>query len=132
MLLVKANAESEAGVMPSQELLAAMGRYNEALVRAGVMLAGDGLQPSAKGARVRWSGGGISVTGGPFAEAKQLIAGYWIIQVRSKDEAIEWVRRCPAQMGDGEAEIEIRQVFELDDFGPSEAAEPVRNQGVGS
>jgi hypothetical protein len=116
MVLVKANEDSEAGVMPSQELLAEMGRYNEELAKAGVMLAGEGLQPSSKGARVRFSGKDRTVIDGPFTEAKELIAGYWLIQVSSKDEAIEWVKRCPNPM-EGESEIEIRQVFEADDFG---------------
>jgi hypothetical protein len=119
MMMVKASPESEAGVPPSAELVAAMGKFNEEMVRAGVMLAGDGLQPSSKGARVRFSGGKRSVIDGPFAETKELIAGYWLIQVRSKEEAIEWAKRCPNPMGDdAEAEIEIRQVFELSDFPP--------------
>jgi len=117
MVIVKANQDSEAGVLPSQELLAAMGKYNEELVKAGVMLAGEGLQPSSKGARVKFSGTKRTVIDGPFAEAKELIAGFWLIQVKSKEEAIEWVKRCPNPM-EGESEIEIRQVFEADDFGP--------------
>ena len=116
MVMVKANADSEAGVLPSQELLDAMGRYNEELVKAGVLLAADGLQPSSKGARVRFSGSKRTVIDGPFAETKELIAGFWIIQVRSREEAIEWVKRCPNPMP-GESEIEIRQIFEPDDFG---------------
>src|SRR6201988_393814 len=116
MVIVKADKNSEAGVMPSEQLLADMGKYNEELVKAGVMLAGEGLQPSSKGARVRFSGGKVTVTDGPFTEAKELVAGFWLIQVRSKEEAIEWVKRCPAPM-EGESEIEIRQVFEADDFG---------------
>src|ERR1700752_393560 len=116
MVIVKANKDSEAGVMPSEKLLSEMGNYNEELVKAGVMLAGEGLQPSSKGARVRFSGGKVTVTDGPFTEAKELVAGFWLIQVRSKEEAIEWVKRCPAPM-EGESEIEIRQVFEADDFG---------------
>ena len=116
MVLLKANEDTEAGVMPSEELLAEMGQYNEEMVKAGVLLAGEGLQPSSKGARVNFSGGERSVTDGPFAEAKEMIAGYWLIQVKSKDEAIEWVKRCPNPM-DGESEIEIRQVFEAEDFG---------------
>jgi hypothetical protein len=116
MVMVKANAESEAGVLPSEELLAAMTRYNEELVKAGVLLAGDGLQPSSKGARVRFSSTRRTVIDGPFAETKELIAGFWIIQVRSKEEAIEWVKRCPNPMP-GESEIEIRQIFEPADFG---------------
>src|SRR5687767_9267656 len=116
MILIKANKDTEAGVMPSQELLAAMGKYNEELVKAGVMLAGEGLQSSSKGARVRFSGDKRTVIDGPFAETKELIAGFWIWQVKSKEEAIEWVKRCPNPTGD-EAEIEIRQVFEAEDFG---------------
>jgi len=116
MVIVKATKESEAGVMPSTELLAAMGKYNEELVKAGIMLAGDGLQPSSKGARVRFSGTKRTVIDGPFAETKELIAGYWIWQVRSLDEAIEWLKRCPNPMNE-EADIEIRQVFEAEDFG---------------
>jgi hypothetical protein len=115
MVLVKANADTEAGVMPSTELLTAMGQYNEELVKAGVLLAGEGLHPSSKGARVRFDGEGTSVIDGPFAETKELIAGFWIFQVKSLEEAIEWVRRCPAPAGE-ESEIEIRQVFSPDDF----------------
>jgi hypothetical protein len=117
MVMVKATPESEAGVMPSQELLAAMGKYNEELVKAGVMLAGEGLHPSSKGARVRFSGDKRTIIDGPFAETKELIAGFWILQVKSKEEAIEWVKRCPNPMP-GESEIEIRQIFEASDFGP--------------
>ena len=117
MLLVKADKDSEAGVMPSEELLTEMGKYNEELVKAGVMLAGEGLHPSSKGARVKFSGDKRTVVDGPFAEAKELIAGFWIIDVPSKEEAIEWVKRCPNPTG-GESEIEIRQVFETEDFGP--------------
>jgi PhnB protein len=126
MIIRKADRNTEAGVMPSEELLAAMGRYNEELVRAGVMLDGAGLQPSAKGARVRFSGGQPTVIDGPFTEAKELIAGYTIIQAKSRQEAIEWVRRWPVLDGDGNVEIEIRQMFELDDFGPSEAVGRMR------
>ena len=114
MVLVKADARSEAGVMPSEELLAAMGRYNEELVKAGVLLAGEGLHPSSRGARVRFSGSSRTVIDGPFAETKELIAGFWLIQVKSLDEAIEWMKRAP--MG-GDTELEIRQVFEAEDFG---------------
>jgi hypothetical protein len=114
--MVKATEESEAGAMPSTELLEAMGRYNEELVKAGVMVAGEGLQPSAKGVRVRFDGAERRVIDGPFAETKELVAGFWIFQVRSLEEAIEWVKRCPNPMP-GESEIEIRQVFEADDFG---------------
>jgi hypothetical protein len=116
MVLVKANKDTEAGIMPSTELLAAMGKFNEELVKAGVMLAGEGLQPSSKGARVRFSGDKRIVTDGPFAETKELIAGFWIWRVKSKQEAIDWVKRCPNPMGT-ESEIEIRQVFEAEDFG---------------
>ena len=116
MVMVKASQESEAGVMPSEALLAAMGRYNEELAKAGVLLAGEGLQPSARGARVRFSGSQRTVIDGPFAETKELIAGYWLFQVKSLDEAIEWVKRCPNPMP-GESEIEIRQLFEAEDFG---------------
>jgi hypothetical protein len=117
MILVKATKNSEAGVMPSQELLAAMMKYNEELVRAGVMLAGEGLQPSSKGARVKFSGSKRTVTDGPFAETKELVAGYWLWQCKSKEEAIEWVKRCPNPMPGEESEIEIRQIFEAEDFG---------------
>ena len=117
MIIVKASQDSEAGKMPSQELLAAMGKYNEELVKAGIMLSGEGLQPSRKGARVRFSGDKRIVTDGPFAETKELIAGFWMWQVKSKEEAIEWVKRCPNPMPGTEAEIEIRQVFEAEDFG---------------
>jgi hypothetical protein len=116
MLLLKADKNTEAGVLPSTELLAAMGKYNEELVKAGVMLAGEGLQPSSKGARVKFSGKKRTVIDGPFAETKELVAGFWLIQVKSKAEAIEWVKRCPNPL-EGEAEIEIRQVFEAADFG---------------
>lgn len=116
MVLVKANADTEAGVMPSEQLLTEMGAYNEELVKAGVMLAGDGLHPSVKGKRVRFSGDKRTVVDGPFTETKELVAGYWMWQVRSMDEAVEWVRRCPNPTGD-ESEIEIRPVFELEDFG---------------
>ena len=116
MVIVKATKNSEAGVMPSEKLLAEMGKFNEELVKAGVMLAGEGLHPSSKGARVRFSGAKRSVIDGPFAETKELVAGFWIWQVRSKEEAIEWVKRCPNPMP-GESEIEIRQVFEAEDFG---------------
>ena len=117
MILIKANKDSEAGVMPSHELLADMGKFNEELVKAGVMLAGEGLQPSSKGARVRFSGDKRIVTDGPFAETKELIAGFWIWQCKSKQEAIDWVKRCPNPMPNTESEIEIRQVFEAADFG---------------
>jgi hypothetical protein len=116
MVMVKANKDSEAGVLPDQKILAEMGKYNEELVKAGVMLAGEGLQPSSKGARVKFSGTKRTVIDGPFTEAKELIAGFWLIQVKSKEEAIEWVKRCPNPF-EGESEIEIRQVFEAEDFG---------------
>ena len=117
MIIIKASADSEAGVMPSQELLTAMGNYNEELVKAGIMLAGEGLHPSSKGARVRFSGEQRSVIDGPFIETRELIAGFWLWKVKSKEEAIEWVKRCPNPMPGTEAEIEIRQVFEAEDFG---------------
>ncbi len=117
MIFVKATKNSEAGVMPSQELLAAMMKYNEDLVKAGIMLAGEGLQPSSKGARVKFSGNKRTVTDGPFAETKELVAGYWLWRCKSREEAIEWVKRCPNPMPGEESEIEIRQVFEADDFG---------------
>jgi hypothetical protein len=116
MILIKADKNSEAGVLPSEEMLTAMGKYNEELVKAGVMLAGEGLQSSSKGARVRFSGKKRTVVDGPFTETKELIAGFWIFQVKSKEEAIEWVKRCPSPL-EGEFEIEIRQVFEAADFG---------------
>jgi hypothetical protein len=116
MVVVKASKESEAGVMPSTELLAAMGKFNEELVKAGVMLAGEGLQPSSKGKRVRFSGSTRTVIDGPFVESKELIAGFWIWRVGSIEEAVEWVKRCPNPMP-GESEIEIRPVFEAEDFG---------------
>src|SRR6266496_3970875 len=116
MVIVKATPSSEAGAMPSEKLLTDMGKFNEELVKAGVMLAGEGLHPSAKGARVRFSGGKRTVIDGPFAETKELIAGFWIWQVKSKEEAIEWVKRCPNPHNE-ETEVEIRQVFEAEDFG---------------
>ena len=116
MIIVKASRETEAGEMPSEELLTEMGKYNEELVKAGIMLAGEGLHPSSRGARVRFSGSQRSVIDGPFAESKELIAGFWLWQVRSMEEAIEWVKRCPNPTG-AESEIEIRQVFEAEDFG---------------
>ena len=122
MVMVKATKDSEAGVMPSEELLAAMAKFNEEMVKAGVMLDGNGLQASSKGARVRFSGDKRTVIDGPFAETKELVAGYWILQVKSKAEAIEWIKRCPNPHYE-DSEIEIRQMFELDDFGDSEAVE---------
>jgi len=133
MILIKADATTEAGVLPDETLLTEMGKYNEELVKAGVLLAGDGLHPSSKGARVRFSGGKRTVIDGPFAEAKELVAGYWLWEVASKEEAIEWVERCPNPTGT-EGEIEIRQVFEADDFGAAltpelrEAEERMRAQ----
>jgi hypothetical protein len=114
MVIVKADKNSEAGVMPSHEILAAMGKYNEELVKAGVMLAGDGLHPTSKGARVKFEGAKRTVTDGPFAEAKELIAGFWIWKVASKQEAIDWLKRAPF---DGGTEVELRQIFEMEDFG---------------
>jgi len=128
MVIVKATKDSEAGLMPSEELLAAMAKYNEELVKAGVMLDGAGLQPSSKGARVAFSGDNRTVLDGPFAETKELIAGYWIFQVKSREEAIEWVKRCPSPHTE-DSEIEIRQFFELEDFGESEAVDHHRRIG---
>src|SRR6476469_9371855 len=116
MILVKADKNSEAGVLPDEKLLSDMGKFNEELVKAGIMLAGEGLQPSSKGARVRFSGKNRTVIDGPFSETKELIAGFWLWQCKSKEEAIQWVKRCPNPM-QGESEIEIRQVFENEDFG---------------
>jgi hypothetical protein len=130
MMMVKANKDSEAGVMPKEELLAAMAKYNEELVKAGVLLDATGLQPSSKGARIKFSGGKRTVIDGPFAETKELVAGYWLIQVKSKEEAIEWAKRVPAPFGeDQDGEIELRQLFELEDFGPSDAIEHHRQVG---
>jgi hypothetical protein len=121
MVIVKATKDSEAGVLPDEKLIAEMGRFNEELARAGVMLAGEGLQPSSKGKRVRFTGTGgpRTVTDGPFAETKELIAGFWLWQVKSMEEALEWVKRCPEPFAGQESEIELRQVFEPDDFGPA-------------
>src|SRR2546426_1191231 len=128
MILVKATKDSEAGVMPSEELFTEMGKYNEELAKAGVMLAGEGLHPSSRGARVKFSGNERTVTDGPFTETKELIAGFWLIQVKSKEEAIEWASRCPDPLGPGEtAQIEIRQVFEASDF-PAELQEAAGNE----
>ena len=133
MVMVRANKMTESGVLPDKKLLAEMGKYNEELVKAGVMLAGEGLQPSSKGARVKFSGAKRTVIDGPFTEAKELIAGFWLFQVKSKEEAIEWVKRCPNPT-EGESEIEIRQVFEASDFGDEftpelrEADERMREQ----
>jgi hypothetical protein len=117
MVIVKATKNSEAGVMPSEKLFAEMGQYNEELVKAGIMLAGDGLHPSLKGKRIKFSGGKRTVIDGPFAETKELIAGYWVWQVRSMEEAVEWARRCPDPMPGEDAELEIRPIFEAEDFG---------------
>lgn len=125
IVLVKATKDSEAGVMPSEELLMAMGMFNEELVKAGVMLDGNGLQPSSKGARVRFAGDKRSVVDGPFTETKELVAGYWIIQAKNLAEAVEWMKRCPNPHCE-DSEIEIRQLFELEDFGDSEAIEQHR------
>jgi hypothetical protein len=117
MVIIKASKNSEAGVMPDEKLLTEMGKFNEELVKAGIMLAGDGLHPSSKGKRVRFAGGKKTIVDGPFSETKELVAGYWIWQVKSLDEAIAWVRRCPDPMPGEEAEIELRPVFEAEDFG---------------
>ena len=117
MVMVKATKASEAGVMPDEKLLADMGRFNEEMVKAGVMLSGEGLQPSSKGARVRFSGDKRTVIDGPFAETKELVAGFWMIQVKSKQEAIDWMKRCPNPFPEVDSEVEIRQVFEAEDFG---------------
>ena len=117
MVIVKADKNSEAGVLPDKKLLAEMGKYNEELAKAGVMLAGEGLQPSSKGARVRFAGSKRTVIDGPFSETKELVAGFWLIQAKSREEAIEWVKRCPNPSPGTESEIEIRQVFEAEDFG---------------
>jgi hypothetical protein len=125
MVIVKANKQSEAGELPSQEILEKMGQFNEELVKAGVMLAGEGLQPSSKGARVKFQGNKRTVTDGPFAETKELIAGFWMWQVKSKQEAIDWLKRAPFEDGD---EVEIRQVFETEDFAPSDPTGELRAQ----
>lgn len=117
LIIIKATKDSEAGVMPSEQLLSEMGKFNEELVQAGVMLAGEGLHPSSRGARVKFSGNQRTVMNGPFAETKELIAGYWLWQCRSKEDAINWVKRCPNPMPGEDSEIEIRQVFEAEDFG---------------
>ena len=132
MIIVKATAQSEAGVMPEERLIAAMADYHEQLAKAGVLLDASGLQPSSKGWRVQYAGGQRKVVDGPFAEAKELVAGYTIIEVRSREEALEWTRRFPAPFGEGEeGEIEVRRLYELDDFGPSEAVARFREMGVG-
>lgn len=130
MMIVKASKDSEAGKMPSEELLTAMGKYNEELMKAGALVDLTGLHPSSKGARVKFSGGKPTVIDGPFAETKELIGGYWIIKVKSRDEAIEWATRAPAPHGEGQdGEIEIRQLFEMEDFAPSEAVDRARELG---
>ena len=127
MMIVKANKDSEAGVMPSNELISAMTKYNEQMAEAGILVDLSGLQPSSKGARVRFSGGKVTVVDGPFAETKELIAGYWVINVKSREEAIQWAKRCPNPHGNlGDGEIEIRQFYELEDFAPSEAVDQAR------
>jgi hypothetical protein len=129
MMIVKASKNSEAGVMPSKELFSAMGKYNDELIKAGVLLDLSGLQPSSKGARVKYSGGTRTVVDGPFAETKELIAGYWIIQVKSREEAIEWAKRAPAPHGENaEGEIEVRQFFEPEDFEPGELVDRWKEQ----
>jgi hypothetical protein len=117
MVIVKATEASEAGIMPSEQLIADMGRFNEEMVKAGIMLAGEGLHPSSKGARIVFDGDKRSVVDGPFAETKELVAGFWLIEVGSKEEAIEWMKRCPHPFGEGQAQLEIRQIFSADDFG---------------
>jgi len=117
MVMVKATKESEAGVMPSERLLNEMGKFNGDLVKAGVLLAGEGLAPSSQGARIKFKGKDRTVVDGPFAETKELVSGFWILQVKSKEEAVEWIKRCPNPFPNGEAEIEIRRVFEAEDFG---------------
>lgn len=132
MVIVKATKNSETGAMPSEELLIAMGKYNEELVNAGIMLAGDGLHPSSKGKRLRFGGGQCTVMDGPFAETKELIAGYWLWQVKSIEEAVEWARRCPDPMPGEESELEIRPLFELEDFGENATPEVrERNERLG-
>jgi len=126
MMIVKASKESEAGVMPSNELISAMTKYNEQLANAGILVDLSGLQPTSRGARVKFSGDKVTVVDGPFAETKELIAGYWVINVKSKQEAIDWAKRCPNPQDGGDGEIEIRQFFELDDFAPSEAVDEAR------
>jgi hypothetical protein len=133
MIIVKATKDSEAGVMPEEKLIAEMANYHEELQKAGVLLDASGLQPSSKGWRIKYSGGKRTFIDGPFVETKELIAGYTLIQVKSKEEAIEWTRRFPnPAIGGKEGEIEVRQLFELEDFGPSEAVERFREMGVGT
>jgi len=132
MIMVRATQDTEAGVMPEEKLVAEMADYHEKLVKAGVLLDGSGLQPSAKGWRIRYSKGKRTVVDGPFAEAKELIAGYTLIQVNSREEALEWAKRFPSPMGDADCEIEIRQLYELEDFGGSKEMERFRDIGIGS
>ena len=133
MIIVKATKDSEAGVMPEEKLIAEMAAYHEELVKAGVLLDASGLQPSAKGTRIKYSGGKRTIVDGPFTEAKELIAGYTLIQVKSREEAMEWAKRFPAPHGERvDGEIEIRQLYELEDFGPSDAVERFRDIGVGT
>jgi hypothetical protein len=133
MIIVKASKDSEAGVMPEEKLIAEMAKYHEELQKAGALLDASGLQPSARGWRIKYSGGKRTVTDGPFVETKELIAGYTLIQVKSREEAIEWTKRFPNPAVDGkEGQIEVRQLFELEDFGPSEAVEQFRKMGVGT
>jgi hypothetical protein len=133
LIMVKGNKDTEAGVMPEEQLIADMAAYHEELVKAGVLLDASGLQPTSKGARIKYSGGKRTVIDGPFTEAKELIAGYTLIQVKSREEAMEWAKRFPAPFGEGrDGEIEIRQLFELDDFGPSEAVDRFREMGLAS
>ncbi len=130
MMIVKASQDSEAGKMPGEELLSAMAKYNEELVKSGVLLDASGLQPSSKGFRIKYSPGKRTIIDGPFAETKELIAGYWVIQVKSREEALEWARRAPAPMGpDADGEIEVREFFELEDFGQSDAVDRHREVG---
>jgi hypothetical protein len=134
MMIIKGDKDTEAGVMPDEKLLAAMGKYNEELAKAGVLLDLSGLQPTSKGTRIKFSGGKPKVIDGPFTEAKEVIAGYWLIQVKSKEEAIEWAKRIPFDVDlhkGGEGEIELRQLFELEDFGPSAAVEGMRQLEFG-
>jgi len=132
MIIVKANKDSEAGVLPEESLIAEMATYHEQLAKAGVLLDASGLQPSSKGTRIKFSGGKRTVIDGPFTEAKELIAGYTLIQVKSREEAMEWAKRFPAPEGEKEGEIEIRQLYEFDDFGPSEAVDRFREMGLAS
>jgi hypothetical protein len=133
MIMVKGNPATEAGAVPEERLIASMATYHEELVKAGVLLEASGLQPSSKGWRVKYSGGKRKVVDGPFTEAKELVAGYTLIQVKSREEAVEWARRFPAPHGeDADGEIEVRQLFELEDFGPSEAMSRFREMGLGS